>query len=219
MARITLALIAVTTFTLASQAGAVPVSVSHTDLATCDSLLVPPQVDELGDPVAGFPPDEIIAATSLLVTLVACPPTADPGVLNTLVSMTNLTPFDFDEVWYVADPETSLTNVDGLVNGEEAFLIDMFGINTPLVAEIGGILPGVFEAGETWDFIIDGYLNALGLPAHAFGSVGLVGAPSVGDIVSSGSIIAIPRPLPEPHALVLVGLALAGTSILRRKRS
>jgi hypothetical protein len=63
--------------------------------------------------------------------------------------MTNLTALDFDDVWYVADPETTLTNVDGLVNGELAFKIDTAGINVSLIAEIGGFLPGVFEAGET----------------------------------------------------------------------
>ena len=35
--------------------------------------------------------------------------------------MTNTSGIDWIEVWYVSDPETGLGNVDGLVNGEEAF--------------------------------------------------------------------------------------------------
>jgi hypothetical protein len=46
--------------------------------------------------------------------------------------------------------------------------------------------------------------------------VGLVGGFSGGDSLSSGSIIAIPRPLPEPGALVLAGLALASLALGRR---
>lgn len=210
-----IALIALSMVTLAGPAFAFPVSVVHSDLSTCDPLAVPPQLDELGLPGTGFPPDEAIVASDSLSPLIACPTV--PGVVATLVVMTNLSPFDFDDVWYVADPETTLTNVDGLVNGELAFKIDTAGINVPLIAEIGGFLPGVFESGETWEFLIDGYLNAFGLPASLFGSVGLVGGLSGGDSLSSGSIIATPRPLAEPHALVLVGLALAGVAAARRR--
>ena len=89
-----------------------------------------------------------------------------------------------------------------------AFKIDRVGLNRPLVSE--SLLPnGVFEAGETWRFIIQDYTNALFLPASALGSVGV---PSFGDQMSSGSIIAIP----EPVTMVLLGMG--GLGLTRRRR-
>ena len=48
----------------------------------------------------------------------------EPGVPNSLVEITNLTATPFDNLWYVADPETRFSNVDGFVNDQEAFKID-----------------------------------------------------------------------------------------------
>ncbi len=208
-----IALIALSLVGLAGPAAAVPVSVTSQDVPNCDPLLVPPDVHELGEPAFGFPLDEGITSFDTATPQAAC---IASGVVNALVVMTNLSPFDYDNVWYVADPETTILNFDGLVNGEEAFRIDMVGFNTPLIAEVGGFLPGIFESGETWEFIIDGYMNLLGLPASNFFSVGLVGGLSIGDPLSSGSIIATPVPAPEPHALLLVGLALGATAWRRR---
>ena len=33
--------------------------------------------------------------------------------INVLVTTTNLTSFDFEDLWYLADPETSFGNFDG----------------------------------------------------------------------------------------------------------
>ena len=126
--------------------------------------------------------------------------------------MTNLTGRTFDQVWYVADPETTILNWDGFVNGQPAFRIDSlisdpFGVNHALKAEFGGIVNDIFEAGETWHFVIDGYLNAFGLAPSAFGSAGLVGSLSAGDSVSSGSIIAIEQ-MPEPAEALLFAMIL-----------
>ena len=52
------------------------------------------------------------------------------------------------------------------------------------------IVDGIFQAGETWEFLIDDYINALALPASAFSScagglpctTGLVGGSSGGDL-------------------------------------
>ena len=65
---------------------------------------MPTEVDELGIGSAGFPLDEEISAVDVVATLPTCPST-DSGALNTVVQMTNLTAFDFLEVWYVADPD------------------------------------------------------------------------------------------------------------------
>ncbi len=197
---------------LGAPANAIPVSVTHTDLPTCDPLIVPPGVDELGDTPVFMGADEGITAVDLPAVGVACP-SADSPAPNTLVSMTNMTSRDFVEVWYVADPETSIGNADGLVEDEEAFRIDTMGINTPLVSE--SLTPdGIFESGETWDFVIDDYFNALGLGADDFFSPGAVGGMSPGG-PSSGSIIAI---VPEPSTPLLMAAGLAGLGARRRKQ-
>ena len=65
-------------------------------------------------------------------------------------------------MWYVADfPDTRITNWDGSVNGSLAFKIDNVGINQPLIGESINV-NGIFEPGEIWDFIIDGYQNNFG---------------------------------------------------------
>ncbi len=202
-----LALLGVTT-----TARALSVSVTHTNTATCDPLVVPQTLHELG--TGGFPVDEAILATDNLSPIPACV----GGAPSVLVIMTNLTVFDWDNVWYVSDPKTSILNADGLVNGEDAFKIDAIGFNTPLLAEVGGTTAGVFEAGETWEFIIDGYSNTAGLPPSFFASVGLVGGLSASDSVSSGSIIATRVSAPEPSGLALAALCAAAL-VLRRVRN
>ena len=212
MTRFTLSLITICVLASAGAAFAVPVTVTHNNSAACDPLFVPNDVHELG--TAGFPANESILASDAPTPLQAC---IGGGAVETLVSITNVTGIDWDEVWYVTDPETTIANFDGTVNGEQAFRIDAVGINAPLVAEIGGFLAGVFEAGETWDFIIEGYFNTFGLTPSAFASVGLVGALSAGDSLSTGSIIATPRTLPEPSALLF--LAMGAALAARRARA
>ncbi len=216
---------------LAGTAGAVPVEVGHFDAPQCDPLLVPQFVDELGFPPA-FPPDEEILAVSTFTPQSACFATDNPGIPNALVIMTNLTPFDFSEVWYVADyPDTTISNFDGdastLLSGAIfglAFRIDMVGANTPLVFESFG-LNGIFESGETWEFIIQDYFNAFGLPPEFFLSPGLVGIDSGSAVPfdpppgSSGSIIAVRAPEPPPLLLVGLGLGLAGVAAMSKRRS
>ena len=185
-----------------SPVAAIVVEVTHEDVKSCDFLSVPQVVDELG---INFPVDELIEAVAIEVQTSACPPNDSTGFPNVQVEMTNLTDRSFTDVWYVADPETSISNVDGLVNGMPAFRIDTVGINRPLVGE-SIAANGIFEPGELWMFIIDDYVNQFGLPASAFLSQGLVGSVSGMDDISSGSIIAIP----EPGASVTLLLSCAG---------
>ncbi len=207
-------------------ASAVPVSVDPSNSANCDVLSVPTEVHELGQGSASAPsgpfPDQEQILTSLVSPFTnACDFTVDP---TTQVAITNLTGSDWEEVWYVADPETSIVNFDGFVNGAQAFKIDSIGLNRPLGFESMNF-DGIFEAGETWWFNIDGYFNTLGLPASAFRScaplpgpcnTGLVGSFSGGDPDSSGSIIALP--IPEPGTAVLLASGLAGLAFCGRRR-
>ena len=173
------------------------------------------QWDELG---VGFPANELISTQDLGTTSqTACFDGSDqPGIPNRLVSMTNLTSRSFYEPWYVADPETTITNFDGWVGdvtqpgGEQpAFMIDGMGTNRPLISgDVNGNF--AFDPQETWTFILQDWSNAMGGPANAFDSVGIASV-SVGWPPSTGSIIAFP----EPATLGL--LAAGGLAILRRR--
>ena len=208
-----------------------PTSVIHQDDPNnCDFLFVPQQVDELGiAPAFTTVPDELIDATDTITSLVACPGD-DPLIPNTLVVMTNLTPIAWRDVWYVADPRapmgavgTSISNFDGRVASGavstpgDAFKIDTVGVNSPLVFE-SIAFNDIFEPGETWHFIIDDYVNTIGLAASLFDSFGVASA-SGGGPPSSGSIIAVP--VPEPSSIVVAALGFIGLLAFgwrRRKR-
>ena len=206
MATITVTAVALV---LAAPAGAEPVDLSYQD-GPQDPLWVPQTGEELG---TNFPPDELITATATQTDRTACSdfPFDDPVIPNRMVYMTNQTTRDFSAVWYASDPETQLSNYDGWINSEEAFRIDAVGVNQPLISE-SLIWDGVFQAGETWEFIIQDYRNAFGLPPTAFQTVG-VGAQSAGDHVSTGSIV-----VPEPATMTLLGLGAIGVLARRRRR-
>src|SRR6185503_3997385 len=97
-----------------------------------------------------------------------------PFIPNQKVSITNLNPYAFTDLWYVADPQTNASNLDGAVNGFPAFKIDQVGVNKPLISE-SIITDGIFDPGETWVFLIQDFANNT-LPASlpsAFASIGV----------------------------------------------
>ncbi|MFA5424022.1 MAG: PEP-CTERM sorting domain-containing protein [Phycisphaerae bacterium] len=202
-------------FLFISSALAVPLSEYDTDdNPSGQDPLLGPWTHEIG---VGFPIEELISASWEETTYTPCPRDYQGGQ-NIEVTITNLTDLSFEEVTYVSDPETSITNDDlTLINGQEAFLIDYLGINTPLVYESMNV-DGIFEAGETWKFVIQEYSNSLSLVASALGSydsvnnLGLIGNQSGGDIISSGSIIVTP----EPMTISL--LAMGAIALLRRRK-
>ena len=149
-------------------------------------------------------------------TLTACTefPYDDPLIPNVLVTITNVACCDSCPLWYVADPETTLSNYDGwisnagLCDDEEAFQIDHVGVNQPLVYESMG-WNNLFEPGEVWEFIIQDFQNGMGGPPTPFDSIGIASL-SGGWPPSTGSIVT-----PEPGTMAL--LAIGSLALLRRR--
>ena len=192
-----------------------------------DPLYIPENVHEVGDgpnTPGPFPPGEIIISSWTETWETACTawPYDDPNIVNVLVEITRVDirvdPQDPNgpvPVWYVADPETTLSNYDGwignlgLLDAEEAFRIDHVGVNQPLVYESMG-WNNLLEYGETWRFIIQDYQNACGGPPAPFDSIGIASL-SCGWPPSTGSLL-----VPEPTTLGL--LVMGGVALLRRRR-
>lgn len=204
-----------------ADAAAVPTIAPFVDTPPCDTHAIT-LTHELGNPPAAgsFPPDEAIDSASTPVQQQGCSTFVQPnGILDWVVTITNLTSTHWVDLFFVADADKSYGNVDGLILGGLAFRIDGVGINVPLLAE--SLAPDlVFEPGETWTFlVIDWDPGANGGPPSLMGSIG-VGVGSVTDPSSTASIVANPRlRVPEPATELLIGAALlAGWRLRRRGR-
>ncbi len=196
------------------------VNLTYADLPGCDALvagpaqaieywLLPPQPP----PAVPMAPQKL-GASDVAVPTVVCPATDMPAMPNYEVSITNWSLDDQLCVYYVTDPQTSMSNIDGLINGQEAFRIDTVGVHAPLISE-SIAADGIWQSGETWKFIIQDYANSAMLAASAFMSPGQVGNLSMLDGVSSGSIVVVPEP---GHFALLAGMGLMGFVAYRRIR-
>lgn len=223
--RIAMALAIVFFAATGQYAFALPTQVVHQDVSPhCDPLFIPTLVDEIGDPIA-FPPDEQLLHADLGLFSTVCPPVDDPTLDNFLVSITNISGRDFDQVWYVADKETDISNYDGFANdigfplGHEAFRIDTIGVHRALVFE-SILADNIWQVGEEWRFVLQDYTNALGLPPDALYSPGIGDASLdlAGFVESSGSIIATPSVVPEPGTMLLAAMGLACLPGFSRRR-
>lgn len=201
----------------AGLASANPVDGEYNDGPFCDNHGFLRAIEELGTAPL-FPQDELILTVWTPTQQVACPGSDDPTMPNVLVEMTNLTGKYWDNLFYVADPETALSNVDGLAMSyaapgavTESFRIDALGMNRNLVFE-SMTVDGIFEPGEVWAFIIQDYGNAFGLTPDLMGSLDFAGA-SAGDSFSTGSVVQF---VPAPGSLALLGLG--GLLTVRRRR-
>ncbi|MFI4893535.1 MAG: hypothetical protein ACIAQ0_08905 [Phycisphaerales bacterium JB058] len=202
---------------MAGVAAAEPIDGGYFDVPFCDDHGPQTAVEEFGD-ASVFAPDETIDHVATFTQQVACPMTDNPDIPNALVVMTNLTGRFLDNLYYVGDQETSFSNVDGNGFGAgspdilgRAFRIDGIGSNRNLVFE--SMTPdGIFEPGETWQFIVQDYSNALGLAPDSFTSIGMAGDSFAIINTSAASVV---RMVPAPASSVL---GLMGLALLRRRR-
>ncbi|MEO0630133.1 MAG: VPLPA-CTERM sorting domain-containing protein [Planctomycetota bacterium] len=211
--------IALSTLALNMTGGAAadPISGLYIDTPLCDNHGPLQAVEEFGNPSV-FQPSQWIEHAATFTDLTACSMTDDPTKPNALVQITNLTNRTLDNLFYVGDPETRFSNVDGDAFGATnptvgglAFRIDELGMNQNLVFESVSF-NGLFEPGETWQFIVQDYENAAGVAPDQFFSVGMAGD-SIGFGQSSASIV---RMVPTPASASLI--ALGGLAAVRRRR-
>jgi len=218
MKRISLVLIIAAMISLMPSALAIPVDAELMDvMERQDPLQDLPGWHELGP---GFPIDEEITADSQPWEYIPCPNDYQGGV-NFMVTIQNLSPNYWTDLHYVADPETSFSNDDGLAQDISApgwtlaFRIDNVGMNTPLIWE-SQTQDNIFEPGEIWEFVVQDYSNSQGLPPSTLGSwdgvsKGMISYASLNTSSSSASIIAIP----EPGVVALMSIFALGFFIRR----
>ena len=212
---------------VAQTASAVPVTGIYVDDPTnCDNHGTITLTHELGPTSLGFPIDEgLFISVEQKVTPAHFSCVGDDGLFNEYeVRMGNLSPFAWENVFFVADLGANPGNWDGLVDDlafgfpatAEAFKIDSVGSNTPLVAE--SINPnGILEVGEFWTFVIDNW--SLGAVAPLFGSVGKFADSSDLNIdtQSNASILAT-QIIPEPGTICLLVSVLPVVCTFARRR-
>lgn len=203
---------------LAAGAVANPVNGTYFDVPNCDNHGILQAREELGTGPL-FPADELIDAQATFTADPACIMSDDPLIPNALVVMTNLSGRDWTDLFYVGDPDVFFSNHDGEAESAAApgvrglaVKLDWGGVNRALVFE-SMVVDGVFQAGETWHFILQDYSDSTGIGPSFMGSLDFAGASSLA-FDSTGSIVQFVVPSPGALAVLGLGGVLAG----RRRR-
>ena len=212
------AIVLLASVAVASAVNADEVQGVYHDLTTCDNHGSRDASEELGDP-AVFSKGQQIDHVATFTDITACVAEDDPNVPNRMVVVTNRTNRSWTDLYYVGDPATSFSNVDGfgIASGAPlfsgvAFRIDSVGFNRPLVAE-SMTADNVFEPGEEWRFVVQDYASPLG-PPDSFFSVGFAGDSISPNHPSAASIVHF---VPEP-AIGLSSLLGALMLVCRNNR-
>jgi hypothetical protein len=131
------------------------------------------------------------------------------------VTITNLSPIAYTDLFFVADLGNTIGNADGTIFGQDAFRIDAIGpTNANLLFE-SIAADGIFDPTESWTFLLSDFLVTTGPPgAPFFGSLGVAGATSGS---SNASIVA--NPVPIPATFWLFGSALAFIGFIKNQIS
>ena len=164
----------------------------------------------VGEPFANENEEILMMASG--TTAYSCAAYDDPGIINFVVTITNMENVTYQNLIYVADCCTQISNYDGWVGNvgwdddSHAFAIDAVGVNQPLIYE-SLTQDGLFEPGEVWQFILQDWQN-LNYDEPNFQSFGV--ACDTAD-PSTGSIITCVGCIPE---LLTAGLVAAGLLIL-----
>ncbi len=202
----------------ASRLSADQVSGNYFDRPSCDNHGSRSATEELGDPTV-FSASQQIQHVSTFVSMPACPATDDPNLPNSLVVITNLTNRTWRDLYYVGDPSTVFTNVDGVGDAGVsildglAFRIDSIGVNRPLIFE-SIVADNLFQPGEQWQFIVQDFSSPIGAP-DSFFSVGFADASVSAIETSAASIVQF---VPEPASAMLWLLAVIGCAADRIRR-
>ncbi len=209
----------------AGSANAVPVNGLYLEDPRCDAQPNQNLGHEIGETTA-FPIDErILVVVSPALSYVCV---GDDGAPNDFtVQMTNLSPYAYVDLFFVADDGMFVGNSDGTVVDligapgitADAFKIDGTvtpGVNSNLFGESGAVNE-IFEPGETWRFMVTNVVFPASVPpVLVFDSVGGFAGSSTGFPPSTASILGS-QIVPEPSAGLLLGLGVALLGFARRR--
>lgn len=207
-----------------ASAKAIPVQGMYYDDPTgCDSHGDVFLDHELGDAFI-FPIDEALEFTVSQIELPShfdCVP--DDGIPNEwVIRIINVSPFDYTNLFYVADSGVAVGNYDGVAEDltspgtELAFKLDGTvtpGVNNSLISE-SGVVDEILSSGEIWQFTITNF--SLFGTAPTFGSPGGFAASSSPELSNSNSSI-LATLVPEPASSTAL-LGLGGLALLKRNK-
>lgn len=212
----------------AGTAQAVPVTGVYIEDPRCDILPNQFLSHELGN-VAFFPINEALVVNISNAPFTVC--VADDGIANDwFVDIINVSGQAWNNLHFVADHGMFIGNADGKVidlvgapnTPEDAFRIDgtvTLGLNNNLLGE-SGIVDEILSPGESWRFTVSNFVSLPGTPAFPviINTPGIFAGSDVMIIppINTASILA--TPVPEPSAMGVLGLIVAGLSLRRPRR-